>query len=107
MTINSASAAAAAYKNTVRAALPQGGGQLARPGGGEPTFASLVQSAAQGAVDTSYAAERQALRAVATGRAELHEVVTAVANAEVTLQTVVAVRDRVIGAYQDIMRMPI
>jgi flagellar hook-basal body complex protein FliE len=34
-------------------------------------------------------------------------VVTAVSNAEVTLQTAVAVRDRVIQAYLDIIRMPI
>lgn len=105
MSINTASAAAA-YKNTVRAALPTGGGELGgKPG--EPTFASLVQQAAQGAIDTSYASESQVARTLATGKTELHEVVTAVANAEVTLQTVVAVRDRVVSAYQDIMRMPI
>ena len=40
-------------------------------------------------------------------QAELADVITAVSNAEVTLQTVVAIRDRVIQAYQDIMRMPI
>jgi len=104
MSINTASAAAA-YKNTVRAALPTGGGAL--NGAGEPTFASLVQQAAQGAIDNNYASEAQVLRTVASGKTELHEVVTAVANAEVTLQTVVAVRDRVVSAYQDIMRMPI
>jgi len=104
MTINTASAAAA-YKNTVRAALPTGGGELRGPG--EPTFASLVQQATQGAIDSSYASEAQTLRTLANGKTELHEVVTAVANAEVTLQTVVAVRDRVISSYQDIMRMPI
>jgi flagellar hook-basal body complex protein FliE len=104
MSINTASAAAA-YKNTVRAALPTGGDNMRGPG--EPSFASLVQQAAQGAIDNSYASESQVLRTVATGKTELHEVVTAVANAEVTLQTVVAVRDRVVSAYQDIMRMPI
>ncbi len=35
------------------------------------------------------------------------DVVQAVSNAELTLQTVVAVRDRVVNAYQEIMRMPI
>ncbi len=104
MSINTASAAAA-YKNTVRAALPTGGGDLST--GGEPSFASLVQQATQGAIDSSYASEAQVMRTMATGKTELHEVVTAVANAEVTLQTVVAVRDRVVSAYQDIMRMPI
>jgi flagellar hook-basal body complex protein FliE len=34
-------------------------------------------------------------------------VVAAVHAAEITLQTVVAVRDRMISAYQDILRMPI
>ena len=31
----------------------------------------------------------------------------AVTNAEITLQTVVSIRDRVIQAYQEILRMPI
>lgn len=43
----------------------------------------------------------------AVGKADLTEVVTAVTNAEVTLQTVTAVRDRVVNAYQEILRMPI
>ena len=35
------------------------------------------------------------------------DVVTAVTNAEVTLETAMAVRDRMIAAYQEIIRMPI
>ena len=41
------------------------------------------------------------------GQAELTDVVMAVNNAELTLQTVVAIRDKVIEAYQEIVRMPI
>jgi flagellar hook-basal body complex protein FliE len=41
------------------------------------------------------------------GQADLTDVVIAVTNAEVTLQTVVAIRDRVIQAYQEIIRMPL
>ena len=37
----------------------------------------------------------------------MNKVVTAVAEAELTLQTVVTIRDKVIEAYRDIMRMPI
>jgi flagellar hook-basal body complex protein FliE len=37
----------------------------------------------------------------------LTDVVTALARAELTLQTVTAVRDRVVQAYQDIIKMPI
>ncbi|WP_429912387.1 flagellar hook-basal body complex protein FliE [Glycocaulis sp.] len=43
----------------------------------------------------------------ATGQAELVDVVTAMAAAEVQLETVIAVRDQVIRAYQEILRMPI
>ncbi|MCD6034915.1 MAG: fliE [Rickettsiales bacterium] len=40
-------------------------------------------------------------------KAPLHEVVTQINEAEIALQTVVAIRDKAIGAYQDILRMPI
>ena len=40
-------------------------------------------------------------------QAELVDVITAVNAAEMTLETVMAVRDQVIQAYQDIVRMPI
>ncbi len=43
----------------------------------------------------------------AVGKANLQEVVLAVGNAELMLQSFVTLRDRVIGAYQDIIRMPI
>ena len=60
----------------------------------------------EGAVETLQAGEAATLRAAA-GKADITDVVTAVSQAEITLQTVVAVRDRVIQAYQDILRMPI
>jgi flagellar hook-basal body complex protein FliE len=43
----------------------------------------------------------------AMGKGDLVDVVTAVAAAEATMETVIAVRDEVIKAYQEIMRMPI
>jgi flagellar hook-basal body complex protein FliE len=45
--------------------------------------------------------------AAAAGEAELLDVVTAVSAAEISLETVVAVRDEVVRAYQEILRMPI
>jgi flagellar hook-basal body complex protein FliE len=45
--------------------------------------------------------------AVAAGQANIVDVVTAIAAAETQLQTVIAVRDQVIQAYQEILRMPI
>ncbi len=41
------------------------------------------------------------------GKPDLPNLVTAINEAEMTLQTMVNVRDRVITAYQEIMRMPI
>lgn len=86
----------------------QGGPDAAAAGAGGPDspFMQLVQASIANGVDTNRNAEQVAMDALA-GRAELSDVVTAVANAEASLQTVVAVRDRIIQAYQEIMRMPI
>lgn len=73
------------------------------PGGG---FGEMLGEALQGAVDASKASEVTSVKAVA-GKADVTDVVTAVTNAEMALDTVVAVRDRVISAYQEIIRMPI
>jgi flagellar hook-basal body complex protein FliE len=69
-------------------------------------FADLVKEAAGDALKAGQGSEVQALKAAAKD-AEIVDVVTAVANAEITLETVMTVRDRVISAYQEIMKMPI
>jgi len=69
-------------------------------------FLNLVKQAAESAMETGKAGEAASMRAVA-GNADISEVVTAVANAEVTLQTAIAIRDKVISAYQEIARMPL
>ena len=58
------------------------------------------------ASNTGRTAEMKANSAV-QGKGDLVDVVTAVQAAEVSLETVVAIRDKVIAAYQEIMRMPI
>ena len=58
------------------------------------------------AIKTGEKGELMSAKAIA-GTADLREVVTAVTNAEVTLQTALAIRDRVIQAYNDIVSMPI
>ena len=44
---------------------------------------------------------------MAAGKANMVDVVTAVAETEVAIQTLVSVRDKVIPAYEEIMKMPI
>ena len=50
--------------------------------------------------------ETQTLAAV-QGKGDMIDVVTAVAETEVALQSMVSIRDRVISSYEEIMRMPI
>lgn len=68
-------------------------------------FASMVTSAVQDATAAAARGEQASLNALA-GKADLGDVVTAVAEAELTLQTVVSIRDKMIEAYKDIIRMP-
>jgi flagellar hook-basal body complex protein FliE len=69
-------------------------------------FASVLKNAAKVAIGSAKSAEQASLAAVA-GKADIREVVAAVANTELTLETVVNVRDKVINAYNEILRMPI
>ena len=71
-----------------------------------PDFAQILQQSMGDAVSASRNAETQ-MAAHTQGRAQLVDVVTAVASAQSSLETVMAVRDQVISAYQEIMRMPI
>ncbi|MDO8901998.1 MAG: flagellar hook-basal body complex protein FliE [Phenylobacterium sp.] len=96
-------AAAKAYAATQGAAVPSvGGGQAA----GGTDFGAMLKNVMDGAVETSRAAETQ-MAAHVQGNAQLVDVVTAISAAETSLETVMAVRDQVISAYQEIMRMPI
>ena len=109
MTLPSFSAALGAPSTTPMPALadgplPDGAGATAdaAPGG----FADLLKQAAAGAMGTVQAGEAATSQAL-SGKPDMAQVVTAVSNAEVTLQAAVAVRDKVIQAYLDVIRMPI
>lgn len=72
----------------------------------QPDFAQMVKDGVHGVLDKGQVAEKTATEMV-TGKADVVDVVTAVAETEVALETMVSVRDRVISAYEEIMRMPI
>ena len=69
-------------------------------------FAQLVKSAISEAVKIGERSEHLSIQGI-NDRADISKVVTAVNEAELTLQTVVAVRDKVLDAYKEIIRMPI
>jgi len=70
------------------------------------SFSDFLSGAMNNAVGTMQAGEQMATKQVA-GQADIVDVVNAVNSAELSLDTVVAVRDKVIAAYQNIMQMPI
>lgn len=109
MTISATAAAALnAYAATARVtgapkpAMPAPEG--AQQGGG--AFGDMVKQALEAVTDQAKASDKAAMDAVA-GKADIVDVVTAVAESELALETLVSVRDKVISAYEEIMRMPI
>lgn len=62
--------------------------------------------AAESFVDTLRRAESTATGAM-TGQADPHALVAALSEAQLAVETVVAVRDRVVEAYMEILRMPV
>jgi flagellar hook-basal body complex protein FliE len=93
--------ALAAYRQALQ--RPQSNEAGAPPA---PTFGALLERTLSEAIDAGRKGEAIATTAL-SGRTSLQDVVEAVNAAELTLQTVVAVRDRMIAAYQEILRMPI
>jgi flagellar hook-basal body complex protein FliE len=75
-------------------------------GAGMPNFSDFLSHAINDAVGTMKQGEQLAAQQ-ATGKADVVSVVNAVNAAELSLDTVVAIRDKVIAAYQSIMQMPI
>lgn len=100
--------ATAAYGNAARliseAAKPAGA-PAAQAGQG-PDFGRILADTVQGVVESGRAADQKALDLV-NGKGDIVDVVTAVSQSELAIETMVTVRDRVISAYEEIMRMPI
>ena len=75
-------------------------------GQGGSTFSDVLKSAITNTADSVSVSANTGIEAL-NGNANLVDLVTSVQNAEMVLETVVAVRDKVIAAYQDIIKMPI
>lgn len=100
----SPSIAANAYANLARLVDPGLGGKTAEAGG--TSFASMLKDSIGSVIEQGRKSDGQTM-AMAAGKANVIDVVTAVAETEVAVGTLVSVRDRVIQSYEDIMRMPI
>lgn len=95
-----------AYKNQMQMARQASDAAPMQEEANQTSFADLVGNAIKEATEIQRKASSIEMQAM-VGKVDLADLVTAVSSAELTLNTVVAVRDRVINAYQDIMRMAI
>ena len=79
---------------------------IAQKGDAKGDFLSAIADTATDITKTLADAETQSQNLI-TGKADLHSVVEALASAELAVETAVTVRDKVVEAYQEILRMPI
>jgi flagellar hook-basal body complex protein FliE len=94
--------AAGAYANIAKLT-----GAATKPANSAPdNFGDVLKQAMHAVTEAGQKSDAQANAAV-HGKGNMVDVVTAVAQTEVAIDAVVAVRDRVIAAYEEIMRMPI
>ncbi len=75
-------------------------------GAADGTFSGMLKDTLENAVDAGRESEKISVQAL-NGEADLQDVVQSVNNAEMALNTVVKIRDKVIESYQRIMKMPI
>jgi flagellar hook-basal body complex protein FliE len=96
--------AANAYAALARI-MDTGGAAKGADAGGQ-SFSSVLKDAIGGVLDVGRKADAQTV-AMASGKANVMDVVTAVAETDVAVSTLVSVRDKVIQSYEDIMKMAI
>jgi flagellar hook-basal body complex protein FliE len=96
--------AANAYASAARVLDSVAPAKAADQGG--PSFGDVLKDAIGGVLDTGRKSDAQTV-AMASGKANVMDVVTAVAETDVAVSTLVSVRDKVIAAYEDIMKMTI
>ncbi|MDP5307134.1 flagellar hook-basal body complex protein FliE [Paracoccus spongiarum] len=76
---------------------------------GQPAGPDAIRKVGEAAED--FAAQMAQVDAVSTGamtgKVETYQLVQTIAEAELAMQTVVAIRDKVVEAYQEILRMPV
>src|ERR1700745_3236546 len=93
-----------AYANLARVLENTGAGKGSEPNG--QSFASLLKDAVGSVMESGRKSDAQTV-AMAAGKANVMDVVTAVPDPDFAVPTLVSVRDRGIAAYEDIMKMPI
>jgi flagellar hook-basal body complex protein FliE len=98
--------AANAYASLARIGNPASSPAAAQSATGGNSFGSMLKEAIGSVLESGAKSDTQTM-AMASGKSNIMDVVTAVAETDVAVSTLVSVRDRVIQSYEEIMRMPI
>lgn len=104
--ISNPAAAASAYANMAKSAVSTGDSQSESDTVSKVSFGNILENTARNAIDTMKAGERASASGIA-GTMDPLAVTQAVTAAKLTLETVVAVRDAAVEAYNKIQGMPI
>lgn len=104
--ISNPAAAASAYANMAKTASAVDGSPAAPEGVGKVSFGDMLEGAARSAVTTMREGEKASAAGIA-GTMDPLAITQAVNAAKLTLDTVVAVRDAAVEAYNKIQGMPI
>lgn len=98
--------AISAYNTAANIGIGNNSGAATKATKGEDVFASLIEQPVANSVSSMRQAEKTAINNLMK-KADISDVATALQDAEVTLKTVVAVRDRIVSAIQELEKMPI
>ena len=86
--------------------VESGGAEKAGQAVAGPSFSALLKDSVGSVLEAGKKSDAQTI-AMSSGKANVMDVVTAVAETDVAVSTLVSVRDRVIQSYEDILKMPI
>jgi flagellar hook-basal body complex protein FliE len=85
---------------------PAAGGGLDPAGGAQASFADALTQLV-GSVEGASGEANQAIGRMIDGSGDVHEAVIAMQKADTMLQLTVQIRNKLVQAYQDVMRMPV
>jgi flagellar hook-basal body complex protein FliE len=96
--------------NSINSVTPAGAGQAVSRSnlkGSGDSFGSLIKDAVESIDSTQKSAEKEISKAVTGETTDLHRTIIALQTADLKFQLGLQVRNKLIGAFDEIMRMPV
>ena len=107
MNINSIDSSLKSLSSLPEIGLNKGAGGASKASDSSDSFGSTIKSAIDSLNRTQIGAEHEVARAVAGESPDLHQTIAALQAADLSFQFALQVRNKVIGAYEEIMRMQV